>query len=100
MNHHEAAALIEARRVALSAWEAFEASPDYTAQGIETANRVFDALQEVDTAYNAAVATMSAAWDAIEEGDVKDSAEINAFDTEGSEDRLFWLCIAVQTAQN
>lgn len=99
MNHLEATALIEARSAALAAWEVYDANPDFTPEGIEKANQAFDALQEVDAAYNAALAEMAAAWDAIEEGDAKDSAEINAFDTRGSEDRLFWLCIAVQTAQ-
>ena len=59
------------------------------------------ACQVADRAYAAYVAAVSAAraeWNALPVGERKDSAEQNAYDTEGcDEDELRWFEIAIST---
>lgn len=57
-----------------------------------------DVLEVAERAYFAEVAKRRAEWDALPAGERKDSAEQNAFDTEGTNvDQLRWLEIALGT---
>ena len=58
------------------------------------------ALETAEAAYLAAYQTAKAAWDAVEEGQAKDSAELNAWDTVAEQaanpaDQVQWLRWAV-----
>jgi hypothetical protein len=49
-------------------------------------------------AYQMAIKAARAEWYALPGGDLKDSAETNAHDTEGTEiDELYWFEIAIRT---
>lgn len=58
------------------------------------------ALQAAETVYFAALRALSAKWDAVEEGQLKDSAEVNAWDTISEQatpeaDKVQWLRFAL-----
>jgi hypothetical protein len=60
-----------------------------------------DLMRAADKAYAAFMAGVEKArkeWDALPKGHAKDSAEQNAFDTEGTDvDELYWFVIAIRT---
>lgn len=57
-----------------------------------------NAYEQAEREYLSAVAAARAEWNALPSGDLKMSAEENAYDTEGTaEDELFWIQVAIRS---
>lgn len=97
MNYHDALAALQTLDSAEALYVEVSDRGDFSAEGVATLNARFDALISAETTVNEATKAMEAQWAALPEGPAKDSAEINANETEGCGRRLPWLAVALST---